>query len=511
MPGKLPIHLEGAGAAEPEDNVGLLHPRAAHRQDAGLLPGGRPAGHAGVSTALSTAPTASSSTAPSGRATSWSRSASAPSAPRTWRTGRGRRRAAAWSACAGAARAARASTSTSTTPTRILREDSRRARAGRRRRLVRSPTTAWSSSCERRDARAAARAATSSSSGCARRASARYHDHHPLPPRDARRARSAARSCRRWVLNRYYYQTRIPIKDALILSKSEDPAFRRVWIRRIHDHDGDASRARAGSRCGCGWPRRRARSGRGRELRAACCRACASPATPTSQLVRERTLVEAVASSLTEFFAPDLMSQRIAAWEQHYPWVQHGGARLLPRAGAARAARLGGGDRLRASSTRTTARAAGALRGGAHPQDRDPVAPARLRRRATASRARPAAPRGEPGRHDLAGDAGRAWPPRRGCASTAHAARHMLLYPGARARAQRHRRRRRRSSARASATVGGRSSSQLRRQVRRRSREAVVERDVLAVPAASSAERGLRARTMRVSDADRGPTRSSPS
>ena len=42
----------------------------------------------------------------------------------------------------------------------------------------------------------------------------------------------------RWVLHRYYYQTRIPIKDALILSKSEDREFRRAWIRRIGDHDG---------------------------------------------------------------------------------------------------------------------------------------------------------------------------------------------------------------------------------------------------------------------------------
>src|SRR4029453_14960465 len=40
------------------------------------------------------------------------------------------------------------------------------------------------------------------------------------------------------------------------------------------------------------------------------------------QLVRERSLVEAVASSLTEFFAPDLMSRRILAWEQHYSWVR---------------------------------------------------------------------------------------------------------------------------------------------------------------------------------------------
>ena len=78
----------------------------------------------------------------------------------------------------------------------------------------------------------------------------------------------------RWVENRYYYQTRIPIKDALIVSKSEDPAFRRMWIRRIHDHDGGelagepgglahwlelAARSRAGSRRGRIVPERSAR------------------------------------------------------------------------------------------------------------------------------------------------------------------------------------------------------------------------------------------------------------
>jgi pyrroloquinoline-quinone synthase len=36
-------------------------------------------------------------------------------------------------------------------------------------------------------------------------------------------------------------------------------------------------------------------------------------------------LVVAVASSLTEFFAPDLMSKRIVAWETHYPWVAAAG------------------------------------------------------------------------------------------------------------------------------------------------------------------------------------------
>ena len=42
-----------------------------------------------------------------------------------------------------------------------------------------------------------------------------------------------------WALNRYYYQSRIPIKDAIILSRCEDPEFRRAWRKRVVDHDGD--------------------------------------------------------------------------------------------------------------------------------------------------------------------------------------------------------------------------------------------------------------------------------
>src|SRR4029077_14267478 len=66
----------------------------------------------------------------------------------------------------------------------------------------------------------------------------RYHDQHPF--HQLMHAGKLTRDdLAAWTLNRYYYQTRIPIKDAIIVSKSEDPAFRRAWIRRIHDHDGD--------------------------------------------------------------------------------------------------------------------------------------------------------------------------------------------------------------------------------------------------------------------------------
>jgi len=147
----------------------------------------------------------------------------------------------------------------------------------------------------------------------------RYHHEHPFHVlmHDGRLTR---RQLQQWVLNRYYYQTRIPIKDALILAKSEDAAFRRAWIHRIHDHDGhgddDGGLAQ--------WQRLAAAVGIDVTLltslravlpgvRVAC--------DGYVSFVRDATLLEAVASSLTELFAPDLMAKRIAAWERHYPWV----------------------------------------------------------------------------------------------------------------------------------------------------------------------------------------------
>jgi pyrroloquinoline-quinone synthase len=152
-----------------------------------------------------------------------------------------------------------------------------------------------------------------------REGESRYHDHHRyhVLMHDGKLTKV---QLQQWVLNRYYYQTRVPIKDAIILSKSEDPAFRRMWIHRIHDHDG--------TEAGDGglelWLRLADGVGLDREEVASCRSvlpgvrfACDGYVT----LVRERSLVEAVASSLTEFFAPDLMTRRVLAWERHYPWV----------------------------------------------------------------------------------------------------------------------------------------------------------------------------------------------
>ena len=147
----------------------------------------------------------------------------------------------------------------------------------------------------------------------------RYHDRHPFHVR-MHAGELSREQIQGWTLNRFYYQTRIPIKDALILSKSDDAAFRRSWIRRIHDHDG-ATDGEGGLAL---WLRLAEGVGLDPSEVKSCVRVL--PAVRFAcdgyvQLVRERSLVEAVASSLTEFFSPDIMTKRLQAWEKHYPWV----------------------------------------------------------------------------------------------------------------------------------------------------------------------------------------------
>jgi pyrroloquinoline-quinone synthase len=152
-----------------------------------------------------------------------------------------------------------------------------------------------------------------------REGEARYHDRHRyhLLMHEGKLTRE---QLQQWVLNRYYYQTRIPIKDAIVVSKSEDPAFRRMWIRRIHEHDGDVE----GEGGLALWLRLAEGVGLDREEVASCRSVLPGVRFACDayvDLVRSRSLLEAVASSLTEFFAPEIMTKRVLAWEKHYPWV----------------------------------------------------------------------------------------------------------------------------------------------------------------------------------------------
>ncbi len=153
-----------------------------------------------------------------------------------------------------------------------------------------------------------------------REGSLRYHDHHPFHEL-MHHGDLTKTQLQQWVLNRYYYQTRIPIKDAFIIAKSEDPRFRRIWLRRIQDHDG----LQEGEGGLALW----LELARAVGLDVDDVKHCRSvlPGVRLAcdeyvRFVRESPLLDSVASSLTELFAPTLMARRLEAWKQHYPWVR---------------------------------------------------------------------------------------------------------------------------------------------------------------------------------------------
>ena len=150
----------------------------------------------------------------------------------------------------------------------------------------------------------------------------RYHHKHSfhLMMHEGRLSRGQLQA---WALNRYYYQSIIPVKDSIILSRGPDPAFRRAWRKRVIDHDGDGVSEGGIKRWlklaeATGLDAERVRAGEG-----------ILPATRFAvneylNIVRSRSLLEAVASSLTELFSRDLISLRMEKLRQHYPWLAGG-------------------------------------------------------------------------------------------------------------------------------------------------------------------------------------------
>ncbi|MGH9676200.1 MAG: pyrroloquinoline-quinone synthase PqqC [Candidatus Acidiferrum sp.] len=150
----------------------------------------------------------------------------------------------------------------------------------------------------------------------------RYHHKHPfhLLMHEGTLTRGQLQA---WALNRYYYQSRIPIKDAIILARSENPAFRLVWRKRILDHDGDGVNPGGIEK----WLRLVGATGLNRE--AALCSAGILPATRYAvqayvEFVSTRSHLEAVASSLTELFSKKLITLRVDRLRLHYPWLSAG-------------------------------------------------------------------------------------------------------------------------------------------------------------------------------------------
>jgi len=146
-----------------------------------------------------------------------------------------------------------------------------------------------------------------------------YHHLHPFHVRmnDGSLDRE---SIQLWVANRFYYQRCLPMKDAAILSNCPLQEVRRKWIKRIVDHDGKEGQEggiekwiRLGAACGLTregmMDERHVRSGVHFAVDA------------YVNFARTKPWPIAIASSLTELFAPDLMAKRLDAFAKYYPWI----------------------------------------------------------------------------------------------------------------------------------------------------------------------------------------------
>ena len=148
----------------------------------------------------------------------------------------------------------------------------------------------------------------------------RYHNLHPFHRRlhDGACSRDEVRA---WALNRYYYQSMIPIKDATVLSRMREPALRREWRERIVDHDGreagDGGIARwLKLTASLGFDDAYVESTRG-----------ILPATRFAveayvNFCATRPLLEGIASSLTELFSPTIISERVSGMLRHYDFIE---------------------------------------------------------------------------------------------------------------------------------------------------------------------------------------------
>lgn len=147
----------------------------------------------------------------------------------------------------------------------------------------------------------------------------RYHNLHPfhalLHGGQLSRDQVAA-----WALNRYYYQAMIPVKDATLLARLPTPELRRIWRQRIIDHDGEHGGDGGIARWlklteSLGFDNARVEAGDG-----------ILPATRFCvgayvEFVRSRSLLEAIASSLTEMFSPQIISQRVTGMLAGYSFI----------------------------------------------------------------------------------------------------------------------------------------------------------------------------------------------
>ena len=154
-----------------------------------------------------------------------------------------------------------------------------------------------------------------------------YHIHHPFNVM-LNTGRATPEQVRGWVANRFYYQIAIPIKDAAVLSNCPDRDVRRGWVQRILDHDGFELGGVSDPGGIEAWLRLAEAVGLSRDevtdLRHVV-PAMRFAVDAYVNFARKAPWQEAVCSSLTELFSPEIHKQRLATWPEHYGWIDPAG------------------------------------------------------------------------------------------------------------------------------------------------------------------------------------------
>jgi len=147
----------------------------------------------------------------------------------------------------------------------------------------------------------------------------RYHNLHPFH-RMLHSGQCNRGQVQAWALNRYYYQAMIPIKDASLIARCDDSTIRREWRKRLEDHDGNEP--------GLGGIERwlKLTDGLGLDREEVISTRLLLPGTRFAvdayvHLVRERSLLEAIASALTELFSPQIITERLEGMLAHYDYI----------------------------------------------------------------------------------------------------------------------------------------------------------------------------------------------
>nr|WP_218062042.1 pyrroloquinoline-quinone synthase PqqC [Endobacter medicaginis] len=147
----------------------------------------------------------------------------------------------------------------------------------------------------------------------------RYHNRHPFH-RALHEGRLDRGQVQAWALNRFYYQSRIPAKDATLIARLPTAELRRAWRSRLIDHDGDAPGTGGVAR----WLR--LASGVGLDPDYVESLDGLLPGTRFAvdayvHFVAGRSILEAIASSLTELFSPTIIAERVSGMLAHYDFV----------------------------------------------------------------------------------------------------------------------------------------------------------------------------------------------